>query len=43
MKEVEICQQLAAKYGQNCLPQQSVYEWIRMFKSSQTSVVCAGG
>jgi hypothetical protein len=30
MKEAEIHRQLAAKYGQNCLPQWSVYEWIEM-------------
>jgi hypothetical protein len=35
----EICRELAAEYGQNCLPQWSVYEWIEMFKSRRTSVV----
>jgi hypothetical protein len=38
-KGTNIDQQLAAKYRQDCLPQWSVHEWIKMFNSSQTSAV----
>jgi hypothetical protein len=41
MKGAEIHRQLAAKYGENCLPQWSVCEWITMFKNSRTSVIDA--
>jgi hypothetical protein len=34
MKEAEIHEQLTAMYGQNCLLHLSMYEWIRIFKSS---------
>jgi hypothetical protein len=37
-KGAEIHRELAADYGQNCLSQWSVYEWIDKFKSSRTSV-----
>lgn len=41
MKRAEVYRQFTAKYGQNCLPLCSGYEWIEMFKSSRTSVVDA--
>jgi hypothetical protein len=41
MKGAEMRRQLAAEYGQKCLVQWSVYEWIETFKSSGTRVVDA--
>ena len=34
----EIHRRLLVQYGNNCLPQRSVYEWIEKFKNGRTSV-----
>jgi histone-lysine N-methyltransferase SETMAR len=41
VKWVEIYRHLSAQYGDNVLPQQSVYEWIEMFKNGWTGVTDA--
>ena len=33
----EIHRRLSAQYGNSALPQQSVYDWITMFKNGRTS------
>ena len=41
VKGAEIHGRLCTQYGDNVLPQQSVYKWIEMFKNSWTSVMDA--
>lgn len=38
MPEAEVHRRLSSQYGDNILPQQSLYEWIEKFKNGQTRV-----
>ena len=45
VKGAEIHARLCTQYGDNALPQRSIYEWIEMFKNGRTSVMdaeCSG-
>ena len=41
VKGAEIHAHLCTQYGDNALPQRSVYEWIEMFKNGRTCVMDA--
>jgi len=41
VKGAEIHARLCTQYGDNTLPQRSIYEWIEMFKNGRTSVMDA--
>jgi len=41
VKGAEIHARLCIQYGDNALPQRSIYKWIEMFKKGQTSVMDA--
>jgi hypothetical protein len=44
VKGVEIHRHSSAQHGDNVLPRQNVYEWIKMFKNGRTDIValCSG-